>query len=510
MCLPIVHGTDFRSCAATSTCGPGGVCKKAEGESCAAASECALGACPAGRCCADSACQRAYGWSHLTGALDRAVATGPSGQIALGGLLGGCADLDPGPGVQMTCPPVDGQYAVVITLLDRDGRYLWARAWPASSTLNAIYRVEFVPGGLVVAGSFAGSIDFDPSDHAAVHTAPGAQSWYVSRFDLNGNWISTQTWGAQGLALMDMAVGADGVVAIVGNWFGALDLDPGAAVVPETNASSTETYFVLKLASDGAYAWHHVIPTYTLDGVDVAPDGSVGIGGRFKQATDFDPGPGVFTITPTISRIPCDYVSVFNSAGTFQWAHSFDTRSDVSNDAVHVAGLEGGGWAVAASFQGPLADFDPLGSHESASTHWNPNSSDRDIFLTTFTATGGYVKTLTIGSTSDEYLSSLRRRKGGGVWLSASLYGSPDVDPGAGVVTKNGPLLLELGSQMEYVWSVTPAAYFVPFTPSPADNSVVVLTSITTATDFDPGPGTDTLAPGPAGGGAAVLTKFWP
>jgi len=170
----------------------------------------------------------------------------------------------------------------------------------------------------------------------------------------------------------------------------------------------------------------------------------------------------------------------------------------------------GEAWAVAGSFEGVRADFDPLGAHDYISTHWTvSHQPDLDVFVTYLTPTGGYVKTISIGSTQDDYFSSLQRRKGGGVWLLASLYGSADVDPGAGTVTKAGPLLLELGGQLEYIWSVTPAAYFDPFAPSPADNSVVLLTSITASTDFDPGAGTDTLKPVPAGNNV-VLTKFWP
>jgi hypothetical protein len=509
-CLSILHGTDFRSCAGASTCGPDGTCKEAEGQSCTAASQCALGACPASTCCADSSCDRAYGWSHLSyWTNESTMATGPAGQIALFGELNGCVDVDPGPAVQTVCSPNNATLSL-LTLLDADGRYLWSRVWAGSTSVGPKH-VAFVPGGLVVTDVFTGSVDFDPSNPAATQTAPGAQSVYLSRFDLNGNWSWAQTWGAQGVTFVNLAVGMDGTIAIVGYWFGTLDLDPGAAVVSETNSTSKESYFLLKLASDGTYAWHNLVPTWSVDSVAVASDGSIGIGGRFLQATDFDPGPGTTTMTPNDGRAPWDFISVFDTTGTFMWARSFSTSSPNGNDAANVAALEGGGWAVAATFHGVQADFDPLGAHDKIPTHWTASHQpDVDIFLSYVTATGGYVKTWATGSTSDDYLGGLGSRKGGGVWLSAMFYGSTDIDPGSGTTMETGPVLLEIGSQMEYLWSVQPATTFVPFAPSPADSSVILLTPITAATDFDPGPGTDILKPLPQTSSAVVLTKFWP
>jgi hypothetical protein len=108
-------------------------------------------------------------------------------------------------------------------------------------------------GAVYVAGGFGYSFDFDPSSGADEHTSVGYDDAYVTRFDANGAYAWTRTFGGAGQdGVQTVAVGRDGSLLVSGYFSGPADLDPGPGVDNHTAESAA---FVSKLTAGGELVW---------------------------------------------------------------------------------------------------------------------------------------------------------------------------------------------------------------------------------------------------------------
>jgi hypothetical protein len=241
--------------------------------------------CDRGRCT-----PRYAGTAFFTGnAWPRAVALAPDGASIVAGDLAGEADFDPGPGVDARSPM--GAQDAFVTRLGADGRPAWTRVIGAAGADDASALAVAPDGTIVVAGTFEGTVDFDPTAGVEARTARSSDLFvWKLRADGTLAWVRTLSGGPDGRATAAdaLAVGADGTIVVVG--LGLTVTDAGGATPP----TPTNNMFALALDATGATRWERVFegdfrPRATV----VAPDGTVWIGGLFQSEADFDPGEGV-------------------------------------------------------------------------------------------------------------------------------------------------------------------------------------------------------------------------
>jgi len=185
--------------------------------------------------------------------------------------------------------------------------YDWSRTWCGHSTCKLRgYRVaSSVQGNVYVAGSFAGTGDFDPGP---------------------GKFLRTSTFGHEG---------------VMGD-------------VPSWDA------FVSAFDSSGTFKWARTWGgIYSDSGNDIGTDriGNVYIAGYIEASADMDPGDGVCMLTGSgTMSLPESYLSMFDPSGTFIWARSWGGTSSDRAAAVAVQSLDS--IYCAGSFSG-TADLDP-------------------------------------------------------------------------------------------------------------------------------------------------------
>ncbi len=200
------------------------------------------------------------------GTVDESI---PPGGLALDGTntavlvggFGGSVDFDPGAGVAAHASL--GTVDLFASRFDLTGSFLGVvTVGGINATVNAARALPAPGGGLVVTGSFSGTVDFDPGTgvtalaslglqgvtdaFVARYSGTGALSW-VSRF---GEVTSIAGHGSSGTGL---SFTAGGNPLIAGYFTGSTDFDPGSAAFRLTSLGESDG-FLVKLTTGGALA----------------------------------------------------------------------------------------------------------------------------------------------------------------------------------------------------------------------------------------------------------------
>lgn len=337
------------------------------------------------------------------------VDTVPGGVWVAGDFFGD-TDFDPGPGELIATNP-EGVGAVFAVRLDGSGSPLGLATvgGAAGTEVHAEELAASSDGGVVVTGSFTGSVDFDPGPGVATRTSPaGDDDAFVLRLDAGGAlvWVAQITGSGTfndrvGLTV-DVGPG-DGVV-VGGSFQGTTDFDPGPGTF-EITSNGVNDGFVLSLDAGGGFRWaqaygdvfrNEVIRALAVDaagnivsgigvlqntlifrldddgnelwtvtypngfagspfGIDLGPGGRLYATGRFGDTIDFDPGPGTFEIDPVSTAM---YLTVLAADASFVTAGHFQKLGFFTDRPNGVAAGPTGAALVTGFFR-DATDFDP-------------------------------------------------------------------------------------------------------------------------------------------------------
>jgi len=271
-----------------------------------------------------------YGWTKTWGSTNRDTINdlqlGTDGSIYLAGVYGLTVDFDPSGSVDnQTSVGLDDPF---LTKLNADGTYAWTKTW--GSTLNDFsfnLRVNS-SNNVYIIGSFQGTVDFDPSGATNSIVSAGLEDSYVSKFDANGNYIFTRTWGG---SLMDEVLGI--TIDTGGNYFiggffnGTEDLDPTSGIDSRTSTGAydmfvsmfdiNDNYITSKTFGSGTETNWWDDQLYELH----AYHGILNIVGNYVGTADFDPTSG------TDTKVAVGSGDFFRSTYTTGYSINFDAQS---------------------------------------------------------------------------------------------------------------------------------------------------------------------------------------
>jgi len=236
-----------------------------------------------------------------------------------------------------------------------------------------------------VIGDFQETVDFDTGGGVEMHTSNGSADVFLSKHDIDGNFVWAKTWGGTGLdGGEDIAVYGGFDVFVVGRFCETVDFDPDPVLQYERTSNGWEDAFMSKFDVHGLFyngltwggpgGFNELDRAYgiTIRGQDLY------ITGQFGSTVDFDPGAGTTQLTAVGGADV--YVSRFSTNGSFQWVRGWGGSSeDVGLDV----GINSyGDLFVTGSFYGTV-DFDP-----SAGIDEHSSNGERDVFLSKFTPDG--------------------------------------------------------------------------------------------------------------------------
>jgi hypothetical protein len=224
-----------------------------------------------------------------------AIAIATSGDIYTTGYFQGTADFDPG---SLSRTLTATSYDIFVSKLDAAGNYVWARRLGGTS-IDYGNGIALSADGVYTTGSFQLTADFDPGDATANLISAGNTDAFVSKLDLDGNYLWARALGAGGSDYgYGIAVDNGGNAYTVGYYQNTVDFDPGPTVFNLTYVGGSDV-FVSELDAAGNFVQAASLGGTYSDfgyGIALAPGGSVNLTGTFYGTADFDPRAGVFNV----------------------------------------------------------------------------------------------------------------------------------------------------------------------------------------------------------------------
>jgi hypothetical protein len=229
------------------------------------------------------------------------VSATPDGGIVYGGGFKGTVDLDPTAGVDMRTA-VD-QTDAFVTKLDAAGNYGWSRTvtgtgietlTPTALSDGTVISAGFFTTPVTLApGQAPIPVKGGDADGMLVrHAADGTF--------LGGSTFGGKT-GAP-IPRTIVSVDSDGVI-VAGDFYGTIDFDPGPGEALATKGPYyVADLFVARYGADGSFRWVKPYLSGGAPGSPSLlslPGGVVVVGGELLGSQDLDPGPGVDTRTAT-------------------------------------------------------------------------------------------------------------------------------------------------------------------------------------------------------------------
>ncbi len=238
--------------------------------------------------------------------------------------------------------------------------------------------------------------------------------------------------------------------------------------------------------------------------------GNVFTTGYFRGTSDFDPGPGITSLSSAGGNEV--YISKLDAAGNLVWVKSVGGTSDDQGNAISVDAT--GNVYIVGNFRG-TADFDP-----GVALFPLTSAGGNDVFILKLTGDGDFIWANRVGGTPSAFGSdnggSLAITTSGDLLVYGYFYGTVDFDPGAGSfpltsagsgdlfilrLTTNGTFVsaLKIGGSS---FDVTSDMFLDPL------GNIFLSGFFYTTTDFNPGAGVFNLTSN--GAGDAFVCKLDP
>lgn len=226
-----------------------------------------------------------------------------AGNVLVSGYFAATVDFNPGSGIYNLSSI--GSYAGFILKLDAGGSFLFAKAITSSAGgTECRTLVSDAAGNIYATGYFAGTASFDG---IYILNSNGSNDAYATKLDPSGNFLWAKNFGGPAIEIgRYLALDADNNICITGNFQGTCDFDPNAGTYSLTAVGSDDIY-ICKLDNLGNFLCAGGMGGVNLEmGLAVCVDvnNAILITGFYQSTTDFDPGTGVFNLTPTTVTEP--------------------------------------------------------------------------------------------------------------------------------------------------------------------------------------------------------------
>jgi len=137
-------------------------------------------------------------WEHKWGWFDNIDCLGltvdDNGNIYTTGFFTGKVDFDPGPSTDEHRSRGPGVY---LSKFDPAGNFQWVRTWGGTGWDKGNGIAYDNNGYIYVTGEFCNRVDFDPGSGEDWHKSTSYDDIFLSKFDLDGNFIWARTWGGE-------------------------------------------------------------------------------------------------------------------------------------------------------------------------------------------------------------------------------------------------------------------------------------------------------------------------
>ena len=353
-------------------------------------------------------------------------------------------------------------------------------------------------GNVYVAGSFHGTVDFDPGPGVYNLTSAGGSDAFIAKYTPAGALVwARAVGGPTDDVATSIALGPNGNVCIAGGFTGTANFLSGSGGVNLTSVGAKDA-FILKLDSAGNFIWARSVGGAgddVVNSIAIAADGTVYTTGSFQNIADFDPSVAVNNLT---SVGPTDaFVAKFDSSGNYVWAKrmgGIGWAQGITTGAGIALAADGSVYTTG-SFQG-TADFDPSDAQSTLVC-----AGDTDVFVSKLDSAGNFVWARRMGGADADYGAAIAVAADGSVYTTGGFFGVVDFNPGTATYNLDSAgyhrvFVSKLDSSGNFVWADGVGGTGWDLATGIAlgsDGSVYASGGFWGTADFDPGAGVYSL-----------------
>jgi hypothetical protein len=252
-----------------------------------------------------------------------AISVDADGNVYTVGSFSYDADFDPSPTATffLSAPYIifNNPTNIFALKLNSNGDFVWAKSIGGTFSDVATALVLDATSNLYIAGTFTGTVDFDPNSGISELVGAGSKDGFVLKLDTSGNYVWAKAIsGSNNDEVTAITLDNSENVFATGQFSATTDFDPSTATYKIAGIGS----FVLKLNSEGVF---QMAKGFVSEGsvqanaIKIDATGNIYTTGVHQGITDFDPSTASynFTQTPFASDM---FLSKLNSDGDFVWA----------------------------------------------------------------------------------------------------------------------------------------------------------------------------------------------
>jgi hypothetical protein len=346
-----------------------------------------------------------YGWTRTFDTYSgyaeaEGVATDSSGNVYVTGYFSGTVIFD---GVGGSDSQTSTAGSAFLTKYSANGNYDYTKIFDTSaggSNAQGMGVATDNQGHVYITGNFNGTVVFDGVGGSDSQASPGGEDSFLTKYNDNGTYDYTKIFDTTNgnASAIDISIDTSGNVYIVGNFGDTVVFDGIGGSDSQTSSSGSD--FLTKYNANGSYGYTKIFDTsspgaYAEDqGVATDGSGNVYVTGYFSGTVVFDGIGGSDSETSSVNTD--NYLTKYNSNGTYGWTKSFDASA--SNSSAFGRGVATdslGDVYVLSGFYGTVV-FDGTGGSDSQTTT-NPDGA-----ITKYNANGSYGWTKTFDASNGD------------------------------------------------------------------------------------------------------------
>ncbi len=287
-----------------------------------------------------------------------------------------------------------------------------------------IYHMQVdASGNTVLVGSFAGTVDFDPSATTVSLSSPSntVAAGFIAKYNSASvlQWVKKIENPLGLVRIYQLTLDATGDIYVAGNPGGATDLDPNAGTFLTPTGSN---WFVAKYTSVGNFVWGSAgasVANYSVTNLFINASNELGVQGCSQGST------GIFSIS-FLNKTTGVSTSSPNWAGTGQSADAFNSGTDYFKAKQDASG----NYVMCGVFRSGNIDFDVNAGTSLLTAVGN------DMFIAKYSSTMTLQWAFALNSNGGSGLiispSNIATDATGNVYIAGTLEDTVDFDPGAG------------------------------------------------------------------------------
>ncbi len=330
-----------------------------------------------------------------------------SGEINIMGYFYGSMDFDFSDN-NYTISPANGN--IFFAKYSNNGDFIWAKIYGASQTTETIALETDSLNNIYIAGKFKGSMDFDPSDTTYILNSPYSNSFYISKYNSNGELVFAKASIGNG-AIQDiasLAVDTNNRLYITGYFFGSTDLDFSDTTATETAGDSTMNSFLSCYTENCDYINSLKIGGYSSlnflkeQGTSVATDSNnnVYVVGTYQSNITFSSSNNNILNLNTNGNKD-SFIAKYDQTGNLLWVKSIGGSNN--DEIISIKIGNNGKIYLVGTFMG-VVDFDP-----SATTANLSGNFSESIFIGSYDLDGNYIWAKKIDTGGLIYTTDIKR-----------------------------------------------------------------------------------------------------